>query len=76
MVMFNNSRHLCFFSAPCVNELIGNRGTLASPNYPADYDNDFDCTWTLHVRRGSVIVIKVSEFVTEHYDDWLAVSSY
>ena len=34
--------------------------TLTSPNYPSDYDNKVDCSWTIQTSQRSGYVVEVS----------------
>jgi cubilin len=49
------------FGSECLQELFINssRTIISSPNYPANYDNDVDCTWILHSDRLSRIQIRI-----------------
>ncbi|XP_033106655.1 uncharacterized protein LOC117108667 [Anneissia japonica] len=40
-------------------------GTFTSPNYPALYDNDLDCTYTINVAKNQIITLSFIEFRLE-----------
>lgn len=36
-----------FYIATCGGSYFGSSGTFSSPNYPANYDNNLNCTWVV-----------------------------
>ena len=41
----------------CGNErLTASSGVFMSPNFPKDYDNNLDCSWTIQVASGPIIL--------------------
>ncbi|XP_078584717.1 uncharacterized protein LOC144866897 [Branchiostoma floridae x Branchiostoma japonicum] len=45
-------------------------GTVTSPNYPSNYDNDETCEWTITVAEGSVVGLTIDSFKLEDgYDN-------
>uniref|UniRef100_A0A7E4ZUY1 CUB domain-containing protein n=1 Tax=Panagrellus redivivus TaxID=6233 RepID=A0A7E4ZUY1_PANRE len=56
-------------SANCQSKLHdGFNGTIESPNYPDNYDNNLDCFYHITVPEGYVIVLTVMDFDTEATD--------
>ena len=37
------------------------QGFIQSPNYPGDYPNDVDCTWTIVPEKGRRILVVIPE---------------
>jgi len=42
-------------------------GTLASPGFPGNYDNDLDLSWTLTVPEGMAVAISIGDFALESH---------
>ncbi|XP_038071725.1 blastula protease 10-like [Patiria miniata] len=54
-------------------------GCLTSPNYPSNYDNSVDCTWTIEVAEGSRVALDITALDvgspgTKCLDDALQIS--
>ena len=56
----------------CGEVLVGQTGTFTSPNYPADYDNNLNCQWTISVPSGNIQIditsLDVEDSSTCSYD--------
>lgn len=65
-----------FFSADdgCGGTLRGQSGIITSPNYPQDYNNNADCTWTVLAEPGDTIALVFTDFQLEEDYDVLEVS--
>ncbi|CAH1257603.1 CUBN [Branchiostoma lanceolatum] len=54
----------------CGGEVTGNSGEVASSGFPAHYDNNVDCTWTLPPRDGTTgVTVTFTEFMLEHVEE-------
>uniref|UniRef100_A0A673BJS4 CUB and Sushi multiple domains 2 n=1 Tax=Sphaeramia orbicularis TaxID=375764 RepID=A0A673BJS4_9TELE len=49
-------------------------GVITTPNYPAEYNNNADCTWTVLAEPGDTIALVFSDFQLEDDYDLLEVS--
>ncbi|KAI1901838.1 hypothetical protein AGOR_G00038510 [Albula goreensis] len=58
----------------CGGTLRGQSGVITSPNYPQDYNNNADCTWTVLAEPGDTIALVFSDFQLEDDYDLLEVS--
>lgn len=58
----------------CGGTLRGQSGTITTPNYPAEYNNNADCTWTVLAEPGDTIALVFSDFQLEDDYDLLEVS--
>uniref|UniRef100_A0AAQ4NRM6 CUB and Sushi multiple domains 2 n=1 Tax=Gasterosteus aculeatus aculeatus TaxID=481459 RepID=A0AAQ4NRM6_GASAC len=58
----------------CGGTLRGQSGVITTPNYPADYNNNADCTWTVLAEPGDTIALVFSDFQLEDDYDLLEVS--
>uniref|UniRef100_A0A667WX46 CUB and Sushi multiple domains 2 n=1 Tax=Myripristis murdjan TaxID=586833 RepID=A0A667WX46_9TELE len=58
----------------CGGTLRGQSGVITSPNYPAEYNNNADCTWTVLAEPGDTIALVFSDFQLEDDYDLLEVS--
>uniref|UniRef100_A0A672G2T7 CUB and sushi domain-containing protein 1-like n=1 Tax=Salarias fasciatus TaxID=181472 RepID=A0A672G2T7_SALFA len=58
----------------CGGTLRGQSGVITSPNYPAEYNNYADCTWTVLAEPGDTIALVFSDFQLEDDYDLLEVS--
>merc|ERR1712038_2146104 len=43
------------------------QGTLTSPGFPGNYDNDLDLSWTLTVPEGMAVAISIGDFALESH---------
>ncbi|XP_078494131.1 scavenger receptor cysteine-rich domain-containing protein DMBT1-like [Ciona intestinalis] len=48
---------------------------ITSPNYPKDYPNNADCTWTITASDGMRVQLNLIRFSTETSYDYLTISS-
>nr|XP_039258011.1 CUB and sushi domain-containing protein 3-like [Styela clava] len=46
----------------------GNSGFVSSPNYPRQYDNGMNCTWSVQTYYGTRVQFTVEYFNTQYYD--------
>ncbi|XP_023815635.1 CUB and sushi domain-containing protein 2 isoform X1 [Oryzias latipes] len=58
----------------CGGTLRGQSGVITTPNYPAEYNNNADCTWTVLAEPGDTIALVFSDFQLEEDYDLLEVS--
>lgn len=54
--------------------LTGESGALASPNYPADYDNNLDCGTRITANEGYTVLVSITDLEVEGCYDHLEVS--
>lgn len=57
----------------CGDTLRGSSGIISSPNFPSEYYNNADCTWTILADPGDTISIIFTDFQTEEKYDYLEV---
>uniref|UniRef100_A0A3Q4HNF0 CUB domain-containing protein n=1 Tax=Neolamprologus brichardi TaxID=32507 RepID=A0A3Q4HNF0_NEOBR len=72
-----NSFTTLFLSAAddgCGGTLRGQSGVITTPNYPSEYNNNADCTWTVLAEPGDTIALVFSDFQLEDDYDLLEVS--
>lgn len=72
-----NSFTILFLSAAddgCGGTLRGQSGVITTPNYPSEYNNNADCTWTVLAEPGDTIALVFSDFQLEDDYDLLEVS--
>lgn len=66
------------FSPPaegaCGGTLRGTAGSITSPGYPAEYDNNLDCTWSILSEPGDTIALVFNDFLLEDKYDFLEIS--
>ncbi|KAB5530866.1 hypothetical protein PHYPO_G00134270 [Pangasianodon hypophthalmus] len=58
----------------CGGTLRGQSGVITSPNYPQEYNNNADCTWTVLAEPGDTIALVFNDFQLEEDYDVLEVS--
>nr|XP_015204236.1 PREDICTED: CUB and sushi domain-containing protein 2 isoform X1 [Lepisosteus oculatus] len=58
----------------CGGTLRGQSGVITSPNYPQEYNNNADCTWTVLAEPGDTIALVFSDFQLEDDYDVLEIS--
>lgn len=62
-----SSHFFIFFHADmCGGVLTGLSGVISSPGYPAEYSNDADCTWLIHVSNSSAVTLLFLDFQMEN----------
>ena len=60
LIMFHPS---VFSTVDCGRHMVEPSGVITSPNYPAAYPNDADCTWTIQVSTGPItLTFSFAEF--------------
>ena len=66
--IFNNT--IC---GPNVVRLTAERGEITSPNYPEVYPAMSNCRYLIEVTDESRVELKLNEFLTERFNDYLRV---
>ncbi|TSK31354.1 CUB and sushi domain-containing protein 3 [Bagarius yarrelli] len=64
---------ICRAEDTCGGTLRGSSGIISSPNFPSEYYNSADCTWTILADPGDTISIIFTDFQTEEKYDYLEV---
>uniref|UniRef100_A0A8C7DH33 CUB and Sushi multiple domains 3 n=1 Tax=Oncorhynchus kisutch TaxID=8019 RepID=A0A8C7DH33_ONCKI len=64
---------ICRAEDTCGDTLRGSSGIISSPNFPSEYYNSADCTWTILADPGDTISIIFTDFQTEEKYDYLEV---
>nr|XP_057944796.1 CUB and sushi domain-containing protein 1-like isoform X2 [Doryrhamphus excisus] len=64
----------CRAEGACGGTLRGTAGSIASPGYPAEYDNNLDCTWSILAEPGDTIALVFHDFFLEDKYDFLEIS--
>ena len=59
-IIFKTLKVVIFYFPGCGGDFTGPSGTISSPHYPADYDNDLHCVYTITVGAGKVSLEKHS----------------
>lgn len=50
------------FAAECGNSVTGTQGTLLSPNFPVNYNNNHECIYSIQTQPGKGIQLKARAF--------------
>lgn len=50
------------FPAECGNSVTGTQGTLLSPNFPVNYNNNHECIYSIQTQPGKGIQLKARTF--------------
>lgn len=58
----------------CGGTLRGTAGSITSPGYPAEYENNLDCTWSILAEPGDTIALVFNDFLLEDKYDFLEIS--
>lgn len=58
----------------CGGTLRGTAGSITSPGYPAEYENNLDCTWSILSEPGDTIALVFNDFLLEDKYDFLEIS--
>lgn len=66
--------HLFAAEDGCGGTLRGQSGVITSPNYPQEYNNNADCTWTVLAEPGDTIALVFSDFQLEEDYDVLEIT--
>lgn len=56
------------FVPVCNATLVEEAGSIKSPNYPEEYDNNLDCT--LWLNTNGIVTIDVKDFRLEEDSEW------
>ncbi|XP_042194838.1 CUB and sushi domain-containing protein 1 [Callorhinchus milii] len=64
----------CRANDECGGTLRGQSGVISSPNFPSEYDNNADCTWTILAEPGDTIALVFTDFQLEDGYDFIEVS--
>lgn len=66
---------LGFFTAEdaCGGTMRGSSGIISSPNFPNEYHNNADCTWTIVAEPGDTISLIFTDFQMEEKYDYLEI---
>ncbi|RXM30192.1 CUB and sushi domain-containing protein 3 [Acipenser ruthenus] len=64
---------ICRAEDTCGGTLRGSSGIISSPNFPSEYYNSVDCTWTILADPGDTISIIFTDFQMEEKYDYLEV---
>ncbi|MBN3278119.1 CSMD3 protein, partial [Polyodon spathula] len=64
---------ICRAENTCGGTLRGSSGIISSPNFPSEYYNSADCTWTILADPGDTISIIFTDFQMEEKYDYLEV---
>nr|XP_043886771.1 CUB and sushi domain-containing protein 1-like [Solea senegalensis] len=64
----------CRAEGACGGTLRGTAGSITSPGYPAEYDNNLDCTWSILAEPGDTIALVFNDFLLEDKYDFLDIS--
>uniref|UniRef100_A0A671PZU1 CUB and sushi domain-containing protein 1-like n=1 Tax=Sinocyclocheilus anshuiensis TaxID=1608454 RepID=A0A671PZU1_9TELE len=64
----------CRAEGSCGGTLRGTTGTISSPHFPSEYDNNADCTWSILAEPGDTIALVFTDFQLEDRYDFLEIS--
>ncbi|XP_068184525.1 CUB and sushi domain-containing protein 1a [Antennarius striatus] len=64
----------CRAEGACGGTLRGTAGSIISPGYPSEYDNNLDCTWSILSEPGDTIALIFNDFLLEDKYDFLEIS--
>ncbi|XP_032416301.1 CUB and sushi domain-containing protein 1 isoform X4 [Xiphophorus hellerii] len=64
----------CRAEGACGGTLRGTAGSITSPGYPEEYDNNLDCTWSILAEPGDTIALVFNDFLLEDKYDFLEIS--
>ena len=53
---------VCVSAATCGGSVFAANGSITSPNFPANYDNNLDCEWTIHGPTGHFLTLTFETF--------------
>lgn len=62
VVRCKTDKLLFLFLATCGGELIGTKGEFHSPNYPANYPSNTNCTWLIQGNKKKKILLTIRSF--------------
>ncbi|XP_062852030.1 CUB and sushi domain-containing protein 1-like [Trichomycterus rosablanca] len=64
----------CRAEGTCGGTLRGTTGTISSPHFPSEYENNADCTWSILAEPGDTIALVFTDFQLEDRYDFLEIS--
>ncbi|XP_059839979.1 CUB and sushi domain-containing protein 3 [Hypanus sabinus] len=64
---------ICKAEDGCGGTLQGSSGIISSPNFPGEYYNNADCTWTIAAELGDTISLIFTDFQLEEKYDYLEI---
>ncbi|KAJ8250433.1 hypothetical protein COCON_G00223550 [Conger conger] len=64
----------CRAEGACGGTLRGTTGTITSPHFPSEYENNADCTWSVLAEPGDTIALIFADFQLEDRYDFLEIS--
>ncbi|GCC19449.1 hypothetical protein chiPu_0000001, partial [Chiloscyllium punctatum] len=64
---------ICKVEDGCGGTLQGSSGIISSPNFPGEYYNNADCTWTIAAELGDTISLIFTDFQLEEKYDFLEI---
>ncbi|NXB05683.1 CSMD3 protein, partial [Cnemophilus loriae] len=64
---------ICRAEDACGGTMRGSSGIISSPNFPNDYHNNADCTWTIVAEPGDTISLIFTDFQMEEKYDYLEI---
>lgn len=64
----------CAAEGSCGGTLRGTTGTISSPHFPSEYENNADCTWSILAEPGDTIALVFTDFQLEDRYDFLEIS--
>ncbi|XP_036106445.1 CUB and sushi domain-containing protein 1 [Molossus molossus] len=64
----------CRAEGACGGTLRGTSGSISSPHFPSEYENNADCTWTVLAEPGDTIALVFTDFQLEEGYDFLDIS--
>ncbi|XP_067832359.1 CUB and sushi domain-containing protein 3 [Heptranchias perlo] len=64
---------ICKVEDGCGGTLQGSSGIISSPNFPGEYYNNADCTWTIAAEPGDSISLIFTDFQLEEKYDYLEI---
>uniref|UniRef100_A0A8C6YAA3 CUB and Sushi multiple domains 3 n=1 Tax=Naja naja TaxID=35670 RepID=A0A8C6YAA3_NAJNA len=64
---------ICRAEDACGGTMRGSSGVISSPNFPNEYHNNADCTWTIVAEPGDTISLIFTDFHMEEKYDYLEI---
>ncbi|XP_034615478.1 CUB and sushi domain-containing protein 3 [Trachemys scripta elegans] len=64
---------ICRAEDACGGTMRGSSGMISSPNFPNEYHNNADCTWTIVAEPGDTISLIFTDFQMEEKYDYLEI---
>uniref|UniRef100_A0A673K927 CUB and sushi domain-containing protein 1-like n=1 Tax=Sinocyclocheilus rhinocerous TaxID=307959 RepID=A0A673K927_9TELE len=63
----------CRAEGSCGGTLRGTTGTISSPHFPSEYENNADCMWSILAEPGDTIALVFTDFQLEDRYDFLEI---